>query len=207
MTLESRDTKHGVGIDGSHCVPSPAPPVPGTLPPVLAAEDWGIDEQTVRAAQRGDLLAADGLLTALYPRVIRVCRSIDPGTADDATQETLLIVFRKLSTLRDPQALRAWTNTIARRESIRLAVERQSLATEPLDDARLEHLANADDPEMQADLADLLSRLPPDERNVVELRHLADLRERDVAAALSLPVGTIKSRLHRARSMLRGTWR
>lgn len=56
------------------------------------------------------------------------------------------------------------------------------------------------------DITDALERIPPEQRAVLVLRQIEGLSEREVAQALNLPIGTVKSRLHRARASFRGEW-
>jgi len=60
--------------------------------------------------------------------------------------------------------------------------------------------------ELASDIRDVLARLSPDHRAVLVLRDLEDLDERSAAALLSVEVGTVKSRLHRARQSFRKAW-
>ncbi|MFJ5880207.1 RNA polymerase sigma factor [Kitasatospora cineracea] len=161
----------------------------------------------VRRAQRGDVLAMDELLTLLAPRVARICGPIARQDAADATQETLLAVLRHLPGLRAPEALFGWVRAIAVRESVRIAA--RSRRTPPVDPATGPPPADPHppaDPELAAALHDALARLPPAHRQVLTLRHLQDLDERTVAALLDLPLGTVRSRLHRARALFRRAW-
>jgi DNA-directed RNA polymerase specialized sigma24 family protein len=77
-------------------------------------------EAQVRAAQRGDPVAMDILLTDLAPWVGRICAAIALEQGEDALQETLIVVLRNLPALRDPAAWRAWVRRIAVRESLRM---------------------------------------------------------------------------------------
>lgn len=160
-------------------------------------------EAQVRAAQRGDPVAMDALMVDLAPWVGRICGSIALDRGDDAVQETFIVVLRNLATLRDPGALRAWVRRIAVRESLRVAAR----------DGRERPVAEV--PEVPAveidvdgaiDLRDVLSSLPPLHRAVLVLRHLEDLSEEQTAAVLQVEPGTVKSRLHRARSAFAGRW-
>src|SRR6516165_1907991 len=89
--------------------------LPGSRPLFLAVE------AQVRAAQQGDPLAMDTLLTELAPWVGRICAAIALDQGEDAMQETLILVLRNLPTLREPAAWRAWVRRIAVRESLRIA--------------------------------------------------------------------------------------
>ena len=155
----------------------------------------------VRAAQRGDTLALHDLLDALAPYVARICGPIALDDAPDAAQEALIAVFRGLRTLREPAALHGWVRAIATREAVRVARRRTLRAADTLPD-----LPARGDPELAADVRDVLARLTPEHRAVLVLRDLEGLDEAAAAALLAVPEGTVKSRLHRARRSFREAW-
>lgn len=154
----------------------------------------------VRAAQRGDALAMNDLLDELAPYVARICGPIALDDAADAAQEALTVIFRRLPTLREPAALHGWARAIATREAVRVARRRAPVAAELVD------LPAPGDPELAADIRDVLTRLAPEHRAVLTLRDLEGLDERAAAAVLAVPEGTVKSRLHRARRGFREAW-
>ncbi|WP_285440320.1 RNA polymerase sigma factor [Streptomyces sp. Caat 7-52] len=171
------------------------------------AEPWETAAALVRAAQGGDALAMDELLVLVTPYVTRLCRPIAPHDAADAVQESLLAVFKGLRGLRDPVAFYAWVRTVTVREAVRVA--RRTGAEEPADPAGLARLGGlrADaDGDLPADVRDVLARLPVRHRAVLVLRELEGLDEAAVADLLGVPQGTVKSRLHRARSSFRKAW-
>ncbi|WP_328876186.1 RNA polymerase sigma factor [Streptomyces sp. NBC_00287] len=162
------------------------------------------DDRTVRlvrAAQRGDTLAMAELLDILAPYVGRVCAPIALGQGADAAQEALVAVFKSLRTLKDPAALRGWVRAIAVREAIRVA--HRAARTVPAD---LSALPARGDPQLSADIRDVLDRLSPEHRAVLVLRDVEGLDERTAAALLGVRTGTVKSRLHRARNTFRKAW-
>ena len=171
---------------------------PGKVPGNLAA----VDPAKVAAAQRGDALALDQLLDELAPYVRRLCARIAPETAEDATQEALLAVFRGLPSLRTPEAIMTWVRSVTVRTAVRLA--RQP------DQEVIACPTPADRPvpsfEGLADIDDALARLPPSQRAVLVLRTQEGLSEQEIAATLGIPAGTVKSRLHRARAAFREMW-
>jgi RNA polymerase sigma factor (sigma-70 family) len=162
--------------------------------------DLTVDPSLVTAAQAGDALALDELIGRLAPVVGRVCRRLAPGVADDAAQEALVAVFRDLPSLRVPEAAVAWAATVASRVAGRMA-QRQQREPGPLgfDPA-------VADAELGVDIADVLDRLPQDQRDVIVLRDALGWSEHQVAEALRVPVGTVKSRLSRARAAFRSEW-
>jgi len=158
-------------------------------------------EDLVPAAQRGDALAMSALLAELAPWVGRICAAIALDDAEDAAQEALVAVFRRLDTLREPAALRGWVRTIAAREAVRVARRRAAPTT-----ALADELPSPRDVETAADIRDVLARLRPEQRAVLVLRDVEGLEEAEAAALLEVPVGTVKSRLHRARAAFRQGW-
>ncbi|MFG2054505.1 RNA polymerase sigma factor [Micromonospora sp. NPDC048930] len=159
------------------------------------------DVDLVQRARAGDTLAMAQLLDRLAPYVARICGPIALASGADATQETLTAVFRGLRSLSRPEALYGWVRAIAVREAVRLA--RRDSAGVPAD---LTDLPARGDPQLAADVRDVLRRLSPEHRAMLVLRDMEDLDEKTVAAALHLPPGTVKSRLSRARASFRKAW-
>jgi RNA polymerase sigma-70 factor (ECF subfamily) len=155
----------------------------------------------VRAAQSGDAIAMSDLLDHLGPYVGRICAPIALNDGPDAAQETLITVFRSLRQLRQPAALFGWVRSIAVREAIKVA--HRSAATPP---TSVPDVTALDDPELGADIADTLEHLSPEHRAVLVLRHVEDLDEAEVSRALSLPEGTVRSRIFRARRAFEKEW-
>jgi RNA polymerase sigma-70 factor (ECF subfamily) len=125
--------------------------------------------------------------------------------ARDLVQEVWLRVLRGIGRLREGSKLRPWLFGIARRALMdRL---RTKYATPEVSDVDLSSLALAEvDTDLEADLANLqleLARLPFTEREVLTLFYLRELSLSEVAEVLAVPVGTVKSRLFRARQLLR----
>jgi RNA polymerase sigma factor (sigma-70 family) len=154
----------------------------------------------VRQAQRGDTLAMNGLLDALAPYVGRICAPIALGHGPDAAQEALIVIFKSLKHLRAPEALLAWARTIAVREAVRIAKDRRTVPAELAD------LPQAGDPQLETDIADVLRRLSPEHRAILVLRDQEGYSETEAAALLAIEVGTVKSRLHRARRTFQKVW-
>jgi RNA polymerase sigma-70 factor (ECF subfamily) len=160
-----------------------------------------VDADTLRRARRGDALAIDELLSRISPYVGRICGAIALDDGQDAAQEALLIVFRKLGRLRDPRALAGWVRMIATREALRVARRRGTVPLEGLPDP------SGPGGEVGVDIRAVLERLSPDHRAVLVLHAYEDLGEREIARVLGLSRGTVKSRLHRARQSFREEWR
>lgn len=161
-----------------------------------------MDPAKVAAAQQGDALALDQLVDELAPYVRRLCMRLAPAAADDATQEALLAIFSGLPSLRAPEAIMTWARTVTVRTATRFARQPGwEVAAGPAP-------AELSDPSFEglADIDDALARLPPSQRAVLVLRTRDGLSEQEIAAALGIPAGTVKSRLYRARAAFREMW-
>ena len=161
-----------------------------------------VDPDKVAAAQHGDALALDRLLDELAPYVRRLCTRIAPATADDATQESLLAVFRGLPSLRAPEAIITWVRSVTVRTAVRLA--RQHEVEVAAEETLMDGCASS--PEGLVDIDDAVARLPLPQRVVLVLRIREGLSEQEIATTLGIPVGTVKSRLNRARTAFREAW-
>lgn len=165
------------------------------------------DRDLVELAQQGDrdafgVLArtrADGLFAVAH-RILR-----DFGRAEDAVQQTLVIAWRELPTLRDPDRFEAWMRRLLVRicyvESTRARRWAANVRVLPADVA----VAN-DELDWFAD-RDLLergfARLPSDQRAILVLHHYLGLAPGEIAATLGIPAGTARSRLHYAHRAMR----
>jgi RNA polymerase sigma-70 factor (ECF subfamily) len=128
----------------------------------------------------------------------------DRTRAEDAAQEALVAAWRDLSGLRDPDRFDAWLNRILVRECYRLArKDRRRIEAE----GRIRVLGETSDPSTHnADRDELergFARLPVDQRTVLVLHHYAGYSFPEIADTLGIPVGTAKSRVHRATSAMR----
>ncbi len=161
-------------------------------------------EQLLIAACGGDSAAVDALLSSLQPDLKRFARRSCASSedAEDAVQIALWKVQRSLGTLRALPALATWLFRIVERECFRLfrAVRR----TTPLTQSLEEKLHSAPVPlQLRHDLVRAIATLPPEYRTVLILRDIDELTAPETAQQLNLSVGAVKSRLHRARSMMR----
>jgi RNA polymerase sigma factor (sigma-70 family) len=157
--------------------------------------------ELVRAAQRGDQIAVADLMDALAPYVSRVCGPIALQDGPDAAQEALIAILKNLRGLREPAAVYGWARAIAVREAIRVA--RRAARTVP---AELAGLPAPGDPQLAADVRDVLARLTPEHRAVLVLRDLEGLDEQAAGALLNVPAATVRTRLFRARRSFGKAW-
>ncbi|NUR28271.1 MAG: sigma-70 family RNA polymerase sigma factor, partial [Catenulispora sp.] len=124
--------------------------------------------------------------------------------AEDAAQEALIILYRKIGMLRATGALASWMFSIVRHECLRRArmvMRDRPVApqAEAVDSAEEEVLRRLDASRVAAAVA----ALPADQRAVLIMRDIQGLSGRAVASALGLSTAAMKSRLHRARATLR----
>ena len=162
-----------------------------------------VDPALIGRAQRGDAAALEAVLRALAPYLGRICGAIALDAGDDALQEAMVAVARNLGRLREPAAIRGWARRIAVREAVRAA---RGGRTVPVDPAHLAPLASVPDAATAVEVRAVLDQLAPEQRAVLVLRHLDGLDEAEMAEALGVARGTVKSRLHRARGAFRERW-
>ncbi len=152
-------------------------------------------------------LAFTALLHRHAPMVLRVCTALlrDPHDAQDAFQATFLVLLRKSRDLWVHDSLGPWLHRVATRTARRAqAVARRRRQCErqaALSRATLPFHVEHDTP--SSVLHEEIDRLPSPLRALVVLCHLEGQSQALAARTLSLPVGTVKSRLHRARDLLR----
>jgi RNA polymerase sigma-70 factor (ECF subfamily) len=134
--------------------------------------------------------------------------------ADDLLQDAILRAFRAFDAYRGEDA-KAWLFAIVRnchRSALRAGLRRPQ-APLPEDGGAEALIEPAPGPEEQALLADerrlldrIVSGLPEEQREILILREIEDMAYREIAQVLELPIGTVMSRLARARAALRETW-
>ncbi len=155
------------------------------------------------AARLGDTIALDSLLQICQPDIRRYAyRHCLISDVDDAVQETLLIVTLKLRSLRAVAAFSGWLFQVVRRECRRL--ERQVFGLDPYDEEKMERwLVTHSDETVRLDLTKALESLPEHYREIVLLRDFHELTIREIAARIRLTTSATKSRLRRARQLIR----
>ncbi|WEB43836.1 MULTISPECIES: RNA polymerase sigma factor [Streptomyces] len=159
-------------------------------------------EQLIVAAQRGEVGAISALVSGSHPNVQRFARSLcaTPEDAEDAAQEALIILYRRIGMLRASGALASWMFRIVRNECLRRARSRV-WDRPPVPDTAVESAEAEALRRLEADrVAAAVAALPPDQRRVLIMRDLQGHSGRTVADALGLSTAAMKSRLHRARA-------
>ncbi|MFF2774419.1 RNA polymerase sigma factor [Streptomyces sp. NPDC058052] len=166
------------------------------------------DERLVKAAQDGDVASLTTVVLESQPHVRKFALSLcaSPQDAEDAAQEALIILYRKIGTLRATGALASWMFRIVRNECLRQVrqlvrrgeePEGGPEAAEPSAEEAVLHRLEA------RRIAAAVGALPRDQRQVLIMRDVQGLPGRTVAHALGLSNAAMKSRLHRARAALR----
>lgn len=166
------------------------------------------DIELVAAARAGDRRAIDELLARYEPSIyrfgLRMCG--DEESAREVLQETMIAAFRNLPGFRGQASLSTWLYQIARSFCIKQRRRPQAPVADlaagqpdaaPLPDAQLhaQRIGRA--------LAEAITALPDDQREVIVLRDVEGLSAAEAAAVIGIEVGALKSRLHRARLALR----
>lgn len=168
------------------------------------------NELTVIRCQLGEREALDELVERWHPPLWRYIRRMveHNDQAEEAAQETWVRVLRALPRLREPKLFATWFFGIARR--VLMDRLRSKYTRAPgLEAPDPQDVAAADPPSFDAEeiarLHDGLSGLPLIEREAITLFSSAGLSLHHIAEITRVPEGTVKSRLHRARRLLRET--
>jgi len=160
--------------------------------------------QLALAARRGDAAAQAAFVRATQSDVWRLTAAlVDPGSADDLTQETYLRAFKALPAFEGRSSVRTWLLGIARRtcaDHLRAVTRRRRLDARLAAQARTE--PPAPDPATRVGAADLLAGLGEDRRTAFVLTQVLGLSYAEAAEVEEVPVGTIRSRVARAREEL-----
>ena len=169
-----------------------------------------VEAYLVAQARLGDAGAQDHLVARYQPKLLRHAYRLlgDADPARDAVQESWLEIFRGLSNLKDDGSFAVWAFRIVSRrcarQIARLQKRRTVLAAVSADIAT--HHSPEDKAELAADrrpLRDAMAKLPAEHRAAIALFYLEEMSVAEVAVALEIPVGTVKSRLMHARQKLR----
>jgi RNA polymerase sigma-70 factor (ECF subfamily) len=181
----------------------------------LSAQD---EASLVRAAQRGNLDAFNELVLTYQHRVYNLAYRIlgDPAAASDAAQEAFIRAYQSLGSFRGG-SFRSWLLRVVSNlcyDELRRRMRRPATSFEEFgevdEEANPALINGAESPEDSAERLELMrylqqaiTSLPPDQRMVLVLSDVEGMDYAAVAAAVDIPVGTVKSRLSRARARLR----
>ena len=172
------------------------------------------DELLVGLAVDGDRAAFGALVAPHITDLTRLCRRVaGPSLADDCVQDTLLLALLRLPSLRDAGLFESWLRGIAIRVCRRTRARVAPHAPLPPEDEQLtswvpgpvlapsldEMLVGSD---LVRSVRSAVADLPTGQRRAVELFYLRGLAYEEAAGALGIPVGALKTRLHKARAAL-----
>jgi RNA polymerase sigma-70 factor, ECF subfamily len=172
---------------------------------VLPAIDTASQErQWVLRCRQGDERALAFLIDRHRNRLVRTATNLlrDRHEAEDVAQESFLKAFRELDKLRDDRAFSGYLYRIC----VRLCMDRLRLKraetvefdrAQPHEGGRVEN---------RVLIEKLLAQLPAELRTTLVLREMEQLSYDEVAEAMSVPIGTVRSRLHTARERFRKLW-
>ncbi|MCU0633296.1 MAG: RNA polymerase sigma factor [Gemmatimonadaceae bacterium] len=187
-------------------------------------------ERLVAEARAGDRAALDRLLSVARPQLMRYARRhCEADDVEEAVQDSLWILYRRLGGLRRATAFMAWLFQVVRRACLRYArrsarrsarrvgwgTASEAPAPRPLSRERTRARGHSghvslddvttpeDDPMLRIAIGDAIAALPPHYREVLLLKDVQGLSASEVADALDLSIENTKSRLHRARVLIR----
>lgn len=164
-----------------------------------------IQEHTFTAAQAGDAVALEQLLVQLRPDIRRYARyqCQRASAVDDVVQEALIVLYRRVGTVRSLSALSAWLLRIVARLCMLPALmylrgmeDLQSLEAS-------QHFARMPAHELRIDLVRALESLSAPHREIILLRDMQEMTTSEIAACLGITREAAKSRLQRARALVK----
>jgi len=166
-----------------------------------------VDRDLVELARRGDREAYADLIRVrgdwLFAIAQRILRDVD--RTEDAVQDALVIAWRDLPGLRDPDRFDAWLRRLLVRSCVAEATRERRLVANlrvlPVDipAGRDDYLSVADRDQLERGFR----RLPSEQRAILVLRHFAGYEPAEIAESLGIPAGTVRSRLHHAHRAMR----
>jgi len=178
------------------------------LPGDAVCTGRGMQVELVERARSGDHEAFSELASASFGRLFGAAKLIlrDQDRAQDAVQEALVLAWKHVRAIRDPEAWDAWLYRLTVRACYQLArsAKRRDVTELHVEPDREPASHDFTGPLVERDrLGRELGRLPVEQRAVMVLHFYLDLPLTDAAGILDIPVGTAKSRLHRGLEALR----
>ena len=171
----------------------------------MSREDQRTDNQLVAEANAGDPAAFEALYFRYRDWVARLAYRYTRNRDDalDAMQETFVYLLRKFPGFQLTASMTTFLYPTVKHIAVRLAQNRRRVIVSDEVLATAPEAASKDTPDTREDLARVMAALPESQREIVLMRFLDDLKLREIAEALDLPLGTAKSRLHKALKTLR----
>jgi RNA polymerase sigma-70 factor (ECF subfamily) len=198
---------------------NPRAAIPTAYSRVFASSPAANDPSLVRRAQSGDPSAFDRLVLKYRPRIVELAMRYtrNPADAEDAAQETFIKAYRGLRHFRGDCAFYTWLYRIAsncarnvlkerRRDFLKNTIDYAQFRDAAPHPTRLRELATPEELALTADIRgtvnSALDGLSEEHRRVITLREIDGLSYQEIAAAMSVPVGTVRSRVFRARDFI-----
>lgn len=145
--------------------------------------------------------AFESLLVSYQDKVFRLCYSMlgDRAQAEDAAQDSFLRIWKSMERYRGDAGLGTWIFSVTRNVCLTAISKRAARRSAPMEEI---DCAAPLPPDNERDLLRLVQQLPDNYRQVVMLFYMEDCSYEEVARLLALPIGTVKTYLHRARKQL-----
>lgn len=171
---------------------------------MIAASVGPISPSLLQAARSGDPAALAQLLKIAQPDIRRYARRNcrNASDIDDAIQETLILLHRKIGSLRAIESFSYWLFRVVDRVCLRLARRLLGIQT-AVDELEEQVFPVASDASVRMDLASAIESLPEHYREVIIMRDVNELTVDEIAQQLTLTRQAVKARLHRARQLVR----
>jgi RNA polymerase sigma-70 factor (ECF subfamily) len=164
-----------------------------------------VDAALFAAAQTGDPVALERMLRELQPDIRRYARHQCHRTTaiEDVVQEALIVLYRRLGTVRDPLAIAGWIFRVVTRLCMLPVLVLIRGAEELTERHEAQYFAQVPKDELRIDVARALESLPEIYREVILLRDMEQLTIGEAADRLRITREACKSRIHRGRALLR----
>jgi RNA polymerase sigma-70 factor (ECF subfamily) len=164
-----------------------------------------VDTAVFAAAQAGDPVALDRLLRELKPDIRRYARRQchRASAIDDVVQEALIVLYRRVRSVRDPLAISAWVLRVVTRLCMLPALGLIRGVEELTERHEAQHFARTPPDELRLDLVRALESLPHIYREAILLRDMEQLTIGELAARVGITRDAAKSRVHRGRTLMR----
>jgi RNA polymerase sigma factor (sigma-70 family) len=162
-----------------------------------------VDRELLERFREGDESAVKAVYERFRGPVFAISMSVlhDHGLAADATQQTFVKAWQAATTYDADRELAPWIYAIARRTAIDIyRKQSRSVASDEVDS--MEPPPSLDTIWEVFEVRSALDRLPDEERQVIKLSHFDGLTHTEIAEHMGIPVGTVKSRSHRAHQRL-----
>ncbi|MGQ0619504.1 MAG: RNA polymerase sigma factor RpoE [Panacagrimonas sp.] len=185
--------------------------------PIEEPAQPGVDEQLVARAQEGDKRAFELLVRKYQYKIIQlVSRLVGDADAPDVAQESFIKAWRALKAFRGQSAFYTWLYRIGiNTAKNHLVARNRRPSNQDIDVDEAEQfghtlqMSDVDTPEamllseeIRTKVEETIARLPPDLRQAITLRELEGLSYEEIAEVMNCPIGTVRSRIFRAREAI-----